>query len=352
MMIDKLHLFRSHFPGAYYFDSDHQDLLHKYLKEKKMISEGEAILKQEIPGEGNMNFVLRVVTDKKSFILKQSRPWVEKYPQIGAPVERLQVEHDYYRLISSDPFFSGYSPDIIMHDPENLILVTEDLGEGSDCTYCYQKSSNLSALYLKSLITYLNHLHHLNWGKQKNQFPSNSELKKLNHQHIFIYPFVEDNGFDLDTVQPGLQKLSIPFKNDEGLKDRIATLGQQYLSSGNVLIHGDYYPGSWLDIKHRAMVIDPEFAYFGYAEFDLAVMAAHLLMSNLKPMDIKELFQQYDQSNNFNRDLFYGFCGCEILRRIIGLAQLPLDLSLIEKDGLTQVARSFINMTIQDAILI
>ena len=344
-MIDKLEVFRSQFPNAYFFDPDNLDLLPDYLKSKKLISKREDVLELEKPGEGNMNFVLRVVTEQKSFIIKQSRPWVEKYPQIEAPVERLKVEHTYYSILSGDPFFSSFSPKVLLYDPDNLILVTEDLGEGSDFSYCYQKSKSLTPAYLKSLLAYLNHLHHIDWGKRQNRFPSNSELKRLNHQHIFILPFVQDNGFDLDTIQAGLQELSTPFKNDEPLKMHIAKLGDHYLSSGSILIHGDYYPGSWLDINKQVKVIDPEFAYFGYPEFDLAVMVAHLLMTNIKADEVKNLLQTYDRKNEFKTDLFYGFCGCEILRRIIGLAQLPLELSLTEKKEFMQLAKSFIDKT-------
>lgn len=40
----------------------------------------------EREGEGNMNCVVRVMTSRRSFILKQSRPWVEKYPGFAAPL--------------------------------------------------------------------------------------------------------------------------------------------------------------------------------------------------------------------------------------------------------------------------
>ena len=43
-------------------------------------------------GEGNMNYTLRVRTNGRSIILKQARPWVEKYPVIDAPDERAVVK--------------------------------------------------------------------------------------------------------------------------------------------------------------------------------------------------------------------------------------------------------------------
>ena len=341
-MIDKVKVFHSQFPGAYYFDENNLERLPHYLMEKGLITPGDHIRSFEKPGEGNMNFVRRVVTDQGSLIIKQSRPWVEKYPQLIAPVERLTVEYTYYSLLSNHPYFAAYSPKIILYDPANLMLVTQDLGNGSDLTYYYQKSSRQDVSQIKSLLEYINHLHHLDWGKQKTDFPLNQELKKLNHEHIFLYPFMEDNGFDLDIIQPGLQQLSFGSKKDESLKHRVEALGESYLSSGPVLIHGDYYPGSWLDIHGQVKVIDPEFAFFGFAEFDIGVMTAHLFMSGLEMKEIKELLSIYRKRTDFDQSLFCGFCGTEMLRRIIGLAQLPLELDLDEKEKLINLAKSLI----------
>jgi len=59
-------------------------LVEEYLRKQKWIKSTEKVLSLEKPGEGNMNFVLRVKTDQGSFIIKQARPWVEKFPQIPA----------------------------------------------------------------------------------------------------------------------------------------------------------------------------------------------------------------------------------------------------------------------------
>ena len=49
---------------------------------------------------------------------------------------------------------------------------------------------------------------------------ANRKLRALNHEHIFIYPLMIDNGFDLNTIQPGLQELSLKYKNNEQLKEK------------------------------------------------------------------------------------------------------------------------------------
>lgn len=340
--MNKLDVFRAQFPDAQFFDDTLPDHLLDYLIERGIIDHEEKVKSIEKPGEGNMNFVRRVLTDKKSFIVKQCRPWVEKYPEIKAPVDRQKTEKTYYEFISGIQFFSRFTPQIIYYDADNLTLILEDLGEGSDFTFLYKKDLQIKESELDKLMKYLSHLHHTEWGKSKNKFPSNLALRQLNHEHIFYYPYLADNGFDLDAVQPGLQKLALPVKQNEHLKKSISDLGKKYLSQGPVLIHGDYYPGSWLRINGEIKVIDPEFAFFGFAEFDLAVMTAHFFMAGMQMNSIREILIGYKKRSDFNRRLFMGFCGAEILRRLIGLAQLPLYLSLNDMAELITLAQQFI----------
>jgi len=69
--------------------------LESYLKGQGWLLLNEKITAIEIPGAGNMNFTIRVKTGKRSFIIKQSREYVEKYPQVAAPVERALREAEF-----------------------------------------------------------------------------------------------------------------------------------------------------------------------------------------------------------------------------------------------------------------
>ena len=72
-----------------HFQLNREDLtsLQGYLVERGFAQAGETVI-AELAGEGNMNCVIRVRLPDRSLILKQARPWVEKYPSIAAPVER------------------------------------------------------------------------------------------------------------------------------------------------------------------------------------------------------------------------------------------------------------------------
>lgn len=340
--MDYKNKFKSIYPNVIFLEPEVDHALEAYLREKKWISNQEKILSTEKPGEGNMNFVNRIITDQKSFILKQSRPWVQKYPQVDAPIERIGIEYHFYHLIAPYKNINRYTPAVIGFDPEHFILALEDLGDGADYTYLYQKDKRLSTAEMEALTKLISVLHQVDVDKKEKVQFDNQAMKVLNHEHIFVFPFAKENGFDLNTIQEGLQEVAVPYKEDEKLKKVVRKLGEIYLQNHDTLLHGDYYPGSWLKVEGGLKVIDPEFAYFGKAEFDLGVMLAHLKMAQQPEEIVQQLLQLYEQPERFDKILMWAFVGVELMRRIIGLAQLPLSLTLAEKKSLLQEASSFI----------
>ncbi|HEY5918674.1 MAG TPA: phosphotransferase, partial [Chryseolinea sp.] len=216
-------------------------------------------------------------------------------------------------------------------------------------TFLYNKGSSLSASERKSLIEFISHLHNSTFSTRS--FPDNAELKKLNHIHIFEYPYLRNNGFDLNTIQNGLQELSLKYKDNELLKRTVNAIGKLYLSTGRALVHGDYYPGSWLKTKSGVKIIDPEFSHYGYPEFDMGIMIAHLLMSHVNESQIRDMMHGYVMPEGFDITLCTQFCGAEIMRRIIGLAQLPLDMSLDEKADILERAEQMILEPLGDLLI-
>ncbi len=331
--------FRQKAGKAAFLTLDDKPAITAYLKEGGWLKEGESVKSIAKPGEGNMNFVARITTNRRSFILKQSRPWVEKFPDIEAPLERVLVEGRFYAKAQEGPLLEELSPHLLGEDEENYTLLLEDLGEGADFTYLYRIDRHLVAGELDAFITFLNHLHRLPYDES---FPENMALRQLNHEHIFVYPYLEDNGFDLDSVQDGLQARAMPYKTDAALKEKLSALGEVYLGSGETLLHGDFYPGSWLKTEDGVRVIDPEFAFYGQAEFDLGVFLAHLRMSQAKEALLEKALADYNAPDGFDEELFHAFTGVEMLRRIIGLAQLPLQLGLSQKEQLLKEGRAML----------
>jgi len=316
--------------------------LAQYLKQKKWLSANEIILSLTKPGEGNMNYVLRVTTDLRTFIIKQSRAYVEKYPQIAAPENRVVTEAAFYKKIASEETVQKRMPELLGLDTDNNVLLLEDLGSSNDYSVLYNLNRGLLKFEILILISYLNDLHRLFKKVQLDNELTNLPLRKLNYEHIFNYPFLEENGFDLNTIQEGLQELALLYKKDITLKKQVELLGSSYMSKGNYLVHKDYYPGSWLNTEDGIKIIDPEFCFYGIREFDIGVFIAHLYLSKQKQEIIDSIVEYYDHYNELNSSILNQFIGVEIMRRLIGLAQLPLKMKLEDKNELLQFAYKLI----------
>ena len=282
-----------------------------------------------------MNVTILVTTDRRRFILKQSRPFVAKFPSIPAPIERIDVEHRYLAATADDPALTARHPGVLDYDAEHHTLTLEYLDGAEDMVYVYGEDHDFGAAQLRSLLAYLSKLHRVN----VRDFPANDDLRRLNHAHVFDLPFRADNGFPLDDMFPALAGVARPFQRDEPLRKKVKLLGERYLAAGRQLIHGDFYPGSFMARGSEVFVIDGEFAHRGLPEFDVGVLMAHLLLAKSDPELLTRIDTDYDKPPTFDARLAREFCYVEVMRRLIGIAQLPLSLTLPERRGLLEQAR-------------
>ena len=115
-----------------------------------------------------------------------------------------------------------------------------------------------------------------------------------------------------------------------------------YLRQGAYLLHGDYYPASWLKTAKGIQIIDPEFCCYGLREFDVAVFIAHLHLTKQPQAIIDSVLTNYYDAKGLNMAVLHQFIAVEIMRRLIGLAQLPLKMDLGDKAKLLQFAYTLI----------
>ena len=249
-------------PGVFYLDTTNVDELRQHLMFLGWMGPKESILQAEKAGEGNMNFTVRVRTPERSFILKQARPWVEKYPLIDAPWDRALVEGRFYELVASHPELACRMPRLLGLDPYARLLCLEDLGEARDFTAVYG-GSPLPEPDLRVLIEFLTGLHAAFRNCLARDVFENRAMRGLNHQHIFVLPLEDGNGLELDRITPGLTAAARKLRHDAEYKRKVLEAGELYLAGGPCLLHGDYFPGSWLSTAAGLKIIDPEFCFFG-----------------------------------------------------------------------------------------
>ena len=338
--MDKEQLQSAH-PDVILLEPENPAAISAYLRERGWIGSDEILTRVVKAGEGNMNLALRVFVDRRTFIIKQSRPWVVKYPQIEAPWDRVISEARFYELIKDFPEVAGAMPALIGLDPLARVMACEDLGEAGDFTDIYGDKS-LSDGEIDSLAAWLSALHGLSFEPGVRSGLTNRDMRLLNHEHIFHLPLERDNGLDLNAITPGLRAVADELINDLAYVAKVRDLGKFYLADGPTLLHGDYFPGSWLRTEAGPRIIDPEFCFFGGAEFDAGVIMAHLLLSNQSTQIIERFQRSYQPPGAFNTQLAMSLAGVEIMRRIIGVAQLPLPYGLEKKSELLEISRQLV----------
>jgi 5-methylthioribose kinase len=306
-------------PGFPWLADDDPAGVASYLRARGFLSDGETPERVERAGEGNMNLTLRIVTGRHSLILKQARPWVEKYDHIAAPWERARFERRFYERVAAIPAVAAAMPRLLGSDDEAHTLLLEDLPGARDLTDLYA-GARLDEAEVEALAGYLAALHAATHGTPDPDF-ANRAMRELNYAHIFVVPYERENGVDLEGREPGLTAAAERLAADGAFRGALAATGRRYLADGPCLLHGDYFPGSWLRTAAGPRVIDPEFCFYGDPEVDAGCALAHLALARQDPGLATRFRARYGACDEARTARF---AAAEIARRLLGVAQLPI----------------------------
>ncbi len=327
--------------GPWLLDPSNQRDIERYLVDRGLVSVADLPITIQRAGDGNMNLTLRVTpTSGRPFVLKQGRPWVEKYPQIPAPFERTLVEAAFYAEVQHQPPVAALMPRLLQLDPANHILALEDIGGAGDFASIYA-NGEIAAATLGTLLDWLTRLAAVTIPAGRREVFANRAMRALNHEHMFIFPLRDGNGLDLNAITPGLADAARELAADHVYVGAVAAIGERYLADGETLVHGDYFPGSWLRADASVRIIDPEFCFLGEPEFDCGILAAHLALARCAPAAF-ETVTAHAQARRLDRDRVAAYAGVEIMRRLIGVAQLPLTGGIDQKRTLLQHSRRLV----------
>lgn len=332
----------SDFPTFRFIDEMTPEALTAYLSARKTPGLDGIRVESSAPlGDGNMNITRLLKTNLGAFVIKQSVPWVAKYPSIAAPWDRSIREASFYQTVGEIEAVSQNMPQLLDVDLGNRTLLFTFEANTRDCSVVYVNPHALTVEHAEAAAEWLVALHSAKIDLERSPRITNRDMRALNHEHIFDIPFRKQNGLDLDAMTPGLQVAAEELLEDGKLAQIARDLGEEYyLKDGEALIHGDFFPGSWLQRANKIVVIDPEFAFTGHAIFDVSVAMAHFKMANC-PEEIGQTFlETYQASLDVDEKLLNALSGIEILRRLLGVAQLPLSAGIVEKTRWIKEARA------------
>ncbi len=354
------------------------DLIREYIDETPQIRDllldkGESTDKLDVSeiGDGNLNFVYIIKSDKKSLILKQAVPFLrcvgEEYP-----LSRIRMTFEIEALKIEKEICPPFVPEIYYDSTDMSLVVMQNLdshkilrGEMINREVFPLLSEHIST-FLADTLFYTTDFY-LSSSEKKEGVKKfiNIELCKITEDFIFTHPYEEN---ETNEYNPKLDMSVVKrFRENSEVKRAVAKMRYKFMTEAQALLHGDLHTGSIMLNKEETYVIDPEFAFYGPIGFDVGIYLANLVMSyfSLKKdengyrdyvrgmikdtwdmfaskfktnmlqnekkrkslqWDYPEGMKHFEQyANGFVKDIFddsIGFMACEMFRRTVGLAKV------------------------------
>lgn len=298
-----------------------------YLRKIGVLPPGEEI-GVEVAGDGNINWVRRARRggDGGSWVVKQARPALERFPEYRVSTDRIVVEARYYETVA--PFDRGrVCPRVFHFDAEAKVLVLEDLGDVERLDRAQARGADVTAA-ARRIAAFLAAVHAGTRGLDLAARFRNEEMQRLHGDHIFHLPYRE-NDFPLSPV---LRARARAIGRDRALVDTIDAAHARYLEPRGALIHGDVQSANVLLPAPGARLLDAEIAHIGDPAFDLGTFVAHLLGAPLARSAGGEAVPTVEAAWGSYRDAAGAtacfrdvarYAGVELLRRAIGAARAP-----------------------------
>jgi S-methyl-5-thioribose kinase len=241
-----------------------------YLRGLGLLAAGESA-RVDPAGDGNINWVRRVRVGDRSFVVKQARLHLERFPAYQAPTERIVCEARYLdtvRPLDRD----AVCPVVVRFDESARVLVLEDLGEAKRLDAVLASGDDVRGV-AQRLARFLGAVHAAtaNDASLAAHF-ENDAMRRLHGDHIFELPF-QPNEFPLPAA---VRARAEAIWQDGRLANVAREAYARYLARDGALVHGDVQAGNVLIAARGAVLLDAEIAHIGDPAFDLGTLFAHL----------------------------------------------------------------------------
>ena len=341
-----------------------------YLKSVGIFPEDHEIESREI-GDGNLNYVFRVVdlNDNRKVVVKQALPYL-KIAGEGwkLTLDRNRIEAETLKL--QDKVCPGSVPKIYYHSNEYALTVMEDLGD-----------MEILRKAMMEMKTFKNFPQQIGRFMARNLFLTSdmgmSPMEKKKIVGKFINPELCDiteklvlNDPYMDAGSNEINKYIRDYVKEEIWENEkicleVSKLKNIFMTKAESLLHGDLHTGSIFINSEKIIVFDCEFAFYGPYGYDMGLLFANFILNYVSwegrrdkskveieryrvylLTSIEDIWGEFLKEFNYlwqnkSKDIitkiagyrkYYvrnllhetvGFCACEIMRRIIGMAHVP-----------------------------
>jgi 5-methylthioribose kinase len=363
-----------------YFLMSSNDVV-EYVKEKTNLFDEDSRLTCEEIGDGNLNYVFRVVdsVNKKSVIVKHAGEFARISEDFNLSTNRIKIESSILQL--EGKLAPKLVPEVYLYDNIMNCFIMEDLSD-HEIMRSALLSYKIFPKFADDITTFLvnttlsttdvvmNH-------KEKKELLKeyiNPDLCEITEELVYSEPFNDYNNRNI-LFEPNKEWIIKEIYHDDELRLETAKLKFEFMTNAQALIHGDLHTGSVFVTENSTKVIDPEFAFYGPIGYDVGNVIAHLVFSyvngetynkkefvNWVEGTIKKVVEQFKEKFNLAwdksvadvmakepnfkswyinqiMDCTAGVAGLELTRRIIGLAKVKDITSIEDKNDRVRAER-------------
>lgn len=255
-----------------------------YIREKlPQFFGGEKLTCREI-GDGNINYVFRVATEDggKSLIVKHAET-TSRSSGKETSTDRNRIEAEILQI--ERHLAPKHVPEIYLYDPVMCCVVMEDIGDHEnlrDALLAHKTfptlAEDMAGFMAQTLIRTSDLILPADVKKAYTKQFLNPAMCEITERLVLTDPYKNPQG--RNRIFPGNEAfVQETLYGDEALHLEIARLKNSFQSKAQCLIHGDLHSGSVFVKPGSTKVLDPEFAFYGPAGYDVGNIIAHFVFA-------------------------------------------------------------------------
>jgi len=251
-----------------------------YVKDFNIFDKNSKLKGEEI-GDGNINYVFRVIdeSNNKSVVLKQADKFLRSS---GRPLDlaRSKIEAEILKI--QGKYSEESVPKIYYYDDVMCVIVMEDISEFKNLRKELLKekifpnfSDKISSFLVDTLLPTTDLVMDSGEKKHKVQTFINKELCDISECLVFTEPYDDYKKRNI-ILEENKKLVQEKLYEDKNLHLEVGKLKNNFMNNAQALIHGDLHSGSIFINKNGIKVIDPEFAFYGPMGYDIGNVIGNL----------------------------------------------------------------------------
>lgn len=237
-------------------------------------------------GDGNLNLVFFVQGPAGAVVVKQALPYVRMVGE-SWPLSLARNFFEHTALREQARWAAQFVPAVLHTDDVMALMVMELLSphvvlrKGLIAARCFPNVGRDLGRFLARTLVNTSDLRLASAEKKAlmSVFLANTAMCKISEDVVFDEPYFAAP-FNRHTA-PQLDDVAAALARDTELKVAVQAMKSRFMNRPECLVHGDLHTGSVMVTESDTRVIDAEFAFFGPMGFDIGVLIANFLMAYL-----------------------------------------------------------------------